>query len=93
MTAKLSIKIAANPDGTQHAQVEILASDKETVLAYVALSKAVSIKLGIPISGLAAVLAASAPIADDRVTTEVVIDVGAIERAQQRRGGADAQDR
>ena len=61
MAAKLSIKIAANPDGTQHAQVEILASDKETVLAYVALSKAVSIKLGIPISSLAAMLPSSTP--------------------------------
>ena len=92
MNAKLSIEITALPDGAHQANVEISASDKDLIMAYVALSKAVAIKLGMPIAALAAALTVSAPIVDAHITTEAVIDVGAILRMQGG-GEGDAADR
>ena len=89
---KLSIEITALPDGAHQANVEISASDKDLIMAYVALSKAVSTKSGMPIAALAAALTVSAPIVDANITTEAVIDVGAILRMQGG-GEGDAADR
>ena len=92
MNAKLSIEITALPDGAHQANVEISASNKDLIMAYVALSKAVATKLGASVPVLAAALAATATLEDAHITTEAVIDVGAILRMQGG-GEGDAADR
>lgn len=92
MNAKLSIEMTALPDGAHQANVEISASNKDLIMAYVALSKAVATKLGTSVPVLAAALTATATIVDAHITTEAVIDVGAILRMQGG-GEGDAADR
>lgn len=94
MDARLSIEITDDsPDGEARGVVDIQASNEILRLAYVALSKAVADKLNITVSALALALVMSEPYMDEGITTEAVIDMGAIRRAQQRGGGDDAADR
>ena len=92
MNAKLSIEMTALPDGAHQASVEISASNKDLIMAYVALSKAVATKLGTSVPVLAAALAGTASIVDAPIRTEAAIDVGAILRMQGG-GEGDAADR
>ena len=93
MKANLGIEIKKLPDGGHRAMVEIEASDSGLLGAYTALSKAVADKLGITVSELAMALVLSEPLVSKHITTEATIDMGAIRRAQQRGGGANAADR
>lgn len=93
MDARLSIEITDDsPDGETRGVVDIQASNEILRLACVALSKAVADKLNITVSALALALVMSEPYMDEGITTEAVIDVSAIRRAQQRGGGDDAAD-
>ena len=93
MKAKLGIEIKELPDGDHRAMVEIGASDSGLRVAYVTLSKAVAEQLGMTVLELAMALVLAVPLADKHISTEAVVDMGAIRRAQQRGGGANAADR